>query len=161
MSSILRDNALSNLRRARAELVAMPKAALSFSVLNTWLDNNQYAILAAGQISGSQAEAWNGLPPLLSHAHNADPTVLDGVRDEIIASLDQTAARVEATQAVRPVLDALILKVGDAKLSTLLNEFRAHFGRFESGEFPRFFRWANLTATIRFMEHNRCRKPAR
>jgi hypothetical protein len=126
MVSALQENAIKNLREARGDLLSTQKQNLTFQILREWVSKNRGTLLAAGQIAGSQAMAYNSINNLLlGYENTLDKDILDAVRDSIVESLDATTKKVDGKQIVRPVLDELILRVKDTKLAALLNEFNA------------------------------------
>jgi hypothetical protein len=124
--SVLQDRAIEQLSEARTELIGIPKQDLSYAQLARWRDKWSGPILAAGQVAGSQAGAWNPVRQELDgRAHESNVDVLDAMRENVVASLDATMAAVDSRHIVRPVLEELILRVKDTKLATMLREFNA------------------------------------
>jgi hypothetical protein len=124
--SILQEAAVKNLRELRSELLATQKQNLTFAILVAWHSKSRDAILAAGQVLGSPASTWNPMSQRLhGYAKTTDPDILDAIRDGLVESIDSMITAVDSKQTVRPVLDELILKIKDTKLSTLLKEFNA------------------------------------
>jgi hypothetical protein len=122
----LHELAITGLRQAREELTAEKKGNLSYQFLAQWLKKYDAKIRVAGQRTGNPVRFLIGLQRELSgHHQTSDPEILDAVRDRIVEHIDAALLSLDRSQIVRPVLDELILKVKDTKLSTLLKEFNA------------------------------------
>lgn len=116
--------AIDGLRAEREKLIALKKIDLSYAVLSKWSETGHEAFLRANGVLGAINLVDNSIRNLM-HGYKtiSDIDLLEDVRDCIVAKLDGTILSIDKTRVVRSVLEELILKVKDTKLSTLLNEF--------------------------------------
>jgi hypothetical protein len=115
--------AVQGLRDARAELIQIPKSELSRSKLTEWSRNWSAKFLMA-EGSGGGLIRGNIRQYMQGHNHS-DIDVFDEVRSRIVDLLDRNIRGIDEQETVVPILDELILRVADTKLSTLLREFNA------------------------------------
>lgn len=111
--SALTDAKLKLLHGFRAGIFHLNKADLTPQALSAYQPSSRWAglINPLGQFIGS-----------ISAIHDID--ALDAARDEIVRMVDASISSLSGVP-VRPLLEDLIVKVKDAKLSTLLREFNA------------------------------------
>jgi hypothetical protein len=117
--SALTDAKLKLLHGFRAGILDLNKADLTPQALNAYWSANHSAIQPMG------AGLNNPLGQLIgsmSAIHDID--ALDAARDEIVRMVDASISSLSGVP-VRPLLEDLIVKVKDAKLSTLLREFNS------------------------------------
>jgi len=117
--SALTEFKLKSLREFRASILELKKDELTFPALQKCAADNWKKVTPMG------AHLVNPLGNLMRTFEGVeDVDVLDAARDQVIAMIDGSIASL-AGGPVRPILDDLILKVKDTKLSTLLKEFNA------------------------------------
>jgi hypothetical protein len=117
--SALTDAKLKLLHGFRAGILDLNKADLTPQALSAYWSANHSAIQPMG------ANLINPLGQFIgsiSAIHDID--ALDAARDEIVRMVDASISSLSGVP-VRPLLEDLIVKVKDAKLSTLLREFNA------------------------------------
>lgn len=123
VSDTIRQHAVSGLREAREELLAIPKETLTYPAIAKWLEKWVRRMSQAESAGGGLIYAN---VCMYLQGHDASPyDVLYEVCLRIVALLDTNIVGIDSSQTVVPVLDGLILKVADTKLSTLLKEFNA------------------------------------
>lgn len=88
----------------------------------TYIAMEQYLVANRGAVDA--VSGYNQIIRLLAPYRDVtDLAVLEAVRQEIAGIVDQFIRNAQSQQEVRSVLQELVLKVKDAKLSALLNEF--------------------------------------
>ena len=116
--TILQQHTIRRLREFRAGLLAIKDHDLSYKTMEVFLVENRDAVDAIF--------SYNTIIRMLAlHQKTTDLSILEAVRQEVVAILDQQITQTDASEIVRPILDDLILKITDVKLATLLNEFNA------------------------------------
>ena len=108
---------IEKLHQFRAGLLAVAKADLKPKLISVYWESNRDKLRPSGMTD-------NVGRFIQTIADIEDIDALDGARDEIVRMLDSAIGALSAAN-VRPVLDELIVRVKDAKLATLLNEFNA------------------------------------
>jgi hypothetical protein len=117
--SALTEFKLKLLHEFRANLLDLRKDQLTLPLLQKCVSDNYKSVTPMG------ANLVNPLGQLIgTFAGIEDVDVLDAARDQVVAMIDGSIASL-AGQPVRSILEDLILKVKDTKLSTLLKEFNA------------------------------------
>jgi hypothetical protein len=101
----------------RADLISLKKAELTPTLISNLFDNHRGKLRAAGNV-----DLFGRY--ILSISNVDDVEALDAARDEIVRMVDVSLTALSG-EPVRPILDDLILKVKDTKLSALLKEFNA------------------------------------
>jgi hypothetical protein len=117
--SALTEFKLKLLHDLRASILELKKDQLTLPIFAKCVSDNWSKVTPMG------AGLVNPLGNLMRTFEGAeDVEVLDAARDQVIAMIDGSIASL-AGEPARPILDDLILKVKDTKLSTLLKEFNA------------------------------------
>jgi hypothetical protein len=117
--SALTDFKLKLLHEFRISILELKKDELTLPVLAKRVADNWKKVTPMG------AGLVNPLGNLMGTFEGAeDVEVLAAARDQVVEMIDRSIASL-AGEPVRPILDDLILKVKDTKLSTLLKEFNA------------------------------------
>jgi hypothetical protein len=108
---------VDKLNTFRVGLLDLKKADLTPKLISSYWESNRDKLTPSGitDTLGRYIQRLGGID---------DVDALDGGRDELIRMIDETIVTLSHTD-VRPILDDLILKVKDEKLSTLLREFNA------------------------------------
>jgi hypothetical protein len=118
--SPLLQHRIKSFQEFRAGLLDLKKADLTHQVLVDYRYGN------ASKLAGIAGGTHNQIGYLLESVKSIDDVdVLDSARDELIKIIDGCLTGMTGQGHVRPILDDLILKVKDTKLSTLLREFNA------------------------------------
>ncbi|MDO9385025.1 MAG: hypothetical protein Q7T86_19435 [Hyphomicrobiaceae bacterium] len=105
----------------RAGLLGLKKDDLTYQVLSEYRNGPGLKMLA-----GMAAGTNNQIGQFLESLRGIDDVdVLDSARDELVKIVDDCIVGMTGQGEVRSVFGDLILKVKDAKLSTLLREFNA------------------------------------
>jgi hypothetical protein len=117
--SVLQQHTVRSLRSFRENLLAISRKDLTYAVLSDFvLTKNRPTLLLAGLV--------NNIGQLLQpYADTTDIEILEAVRSTIVERVDGSISAIDAQASVRSVLDELIPKIKDTKLSTLLIEFNA------------------------------------
>jgi hypothetical protein len=117
--SALTELKLKLLHEFRRGLLDLKKEELTFAVLSSYWETRHANVrpMGAGLINplGNYISSLIGIE---------DIDALDAARDEIVKMVDASILSLDGVP-VRPILDDLILKIKDVKLSTLLHEFNA------------------------------------
>jgi hypothetical protein len=117
--SALTEFKLKLLHELRANILDLKKDQLTAATLAKCVGDNWNKVTPMG------AGLVNSLGNLMRTFEGAEGVdVLDAARDQVIAMIDGSIATLGG-EPVRPILDDLILKVKDRKLSTLLKEFNS------------------------------------
>jgi hypothetical protein len=113
----LQEVKLKKLHEFRTGLLGLNKADLTPKLISSYWESNRDKLSPSGIVDnlGRRIQTFGGID---------DVDALDGARDELVKMLDDTIASLSGAD-VRPILDDLILKIKDVKLSTLLREFNA------------------------------------
>ena len=113
----LQEVKLKKLHEFRTGLLGLNKADLRPKLISSYWESNRNKLIPSGIVDnlGRRIQTFGGID---------DVDALDGARDELVKMLDDTIASLSGAD-VRPILDDLILKIKDVKLSTLLREFNA------------------------------------
>jgi hypothetical protein len=118
--SFLTQHRIKSFQAFRAGLLDLNKAELSYQALFDYRHNN--ALKLAGIAPGTH----NQIGHLLESVKGIDDVdVLDSGRDELVRIIDDCLTGFTGQGQVHSILDDLILKVKDTKLSTLLKEFNS------------------------------------
>jgi hypothetical protein len=108
---------LAKLNDFRAGLLSVKKENLTAKALHQYWESNRDKLRPSGIV--------DNLGRYLQTIADIDDTdALDGARDDLVRMVDITITSLNGAD-VRPILDDLITKVKDAKLSSLLREFNA------------------------------------
>lgn len=115
---------VETLRGLREKLLDIKKDKLSYHALEQCVVQNRDGLDMAHSV---------GVPLLYNvvikfiagHENNTNVDVLDDIRHRIVELIDGAITKIDSQEIVRPVLDDLILRVKDMKLSTMLKEFNA------------------------------------
>ena len=119
----LRASLIKDYQAAREALLKPAKANLNYDVLSDWLNRWIGSIRRLTPLEGNGLEvdirmAFSGMEGM------SDVSVLDDLRARIVGKLDQTLSKLEQSHVSRPMIDELIARVKDSKLSEMLKEFR-------------------------------------
>jgi hypothetical protein len=108
---------LKKLHEFRTGLLDIQKADLTPKAISHYWESNRDKLRPSGLVDnvGRYIQSIQDVD---------DVDALDGARDELVRMVDATIASLNAAD-VRPILEDLILKIKDIKLSTLLREFNA------------------------------------
>jgi hypothetical protein len=116
--TVLQQYTVQRLRQFRDGLLAIDHGDLNYKSMEIHLVENRGDVDAV--------YGYNPIIRLLSpHQKTTDPTILEAVRQEVVRIVDDHILQADSQQIVRPILDDLVLKIKDTKLSTLLKEFNA------------------------------------
>lgn len=125
MSANIKRRAIQELRAVRQELVDIRKDELAYGRLVEWHTKSSRTF----QLASANGGIINLGSQLMRHLNGLnvmeDREVLDDARSLMVEMLDRNITQIDRSEVVRPVLEELILKVTDTKLSTLLKEFNA------------------------------------
>jgi hypothetical protein len=106
---------LKKLHEFRTGLLDPKKANLTAKAIYSYWESNRDKLRPVGMV--------DNLGRYIQSIQDVDDVdALDGVRDELVRMVDATIASLSGAN-VRPILEDLILKIKDVKLSTLLREF--------------------------------------
>lgn len=120
----LTQQTIEKVRLCREALINIPKAELTSKVVNEWLDEWEPVFKRADSITGRAM--WVVIDnPFRGFEDETDVEVWLDIRDKVVAIIDENLSLLDSAQAIKPVLEQLILKVKDDKLSTLLKEFNS------------------------------------
>jgi hypothetical protein len=109
---------LKSLREMREELVGMNKSDLTFKTLNDLLPKYRSGLAGSG--------VYNRVSNMMSaHQYAEDIDLLNAVRFDTVAMVDEAIVAVDGEQAVQPILEQYIPRVTDTKVANLLSEFNA------------------------------------
>jgi hypothetical protein len=109
---------LKSLREMREELVGMNKSDLTFKKLNDLLPQYRSGLAGSG--------VYNRVSNMMSaHQYAEDIDLLNAVRFDTVAMVDEAIVAVDGEQAVQPILEQYIPRVTDTKVANLLSEFNA------------------------------------
>jgi hypothetical protein len=122
--SITKTYIVRSLRDFREKLLEIKKEDLSYKTLEQWLVVNRSATDLV-LVNHGPALYNEIIRHLVGHQNNTDVDVLDEVRHEFVPLIDAAILQMDSQEIVRPVLDELVSRVTDTKLSTLLNELNA------------------------------------
>jgi len=120
----LKAHIIKKLQKAREALLVIPKDRLIGQVMLAWYEEWRLILTRADSVSGLilpveisdyMAGFWG--------AEDNDVCLI--LRTRIIELIDQSIQAVDEKQQVKPILEDLITKVSDTKLSTLLREFNS------------------------------------
>jgi len=114
--------AIEDLRRSREDLLSIRKGQLSFDVIYRWLEKWASAFRRAETIKADLI-VFNIQRRLAGFESVQDIEAFNELRGVFITYLDEVIVGIDKTQVVKPILDELISKVKDTKLSMLLLEF--------------------------------------
>lgn len=120
----LRERILSQLRTSRKALLDIPKDKLSGKMISEWIKYWDSEFSRARSIT----DVFTGIhiSTIIRGSENeTDTDVCLDLRTLIINEVDEVILKVDSSQIVTPILDDLILKIANTKLSTLLKEFSA------------------------------------
>ncbi|MEI6228978.1 MAG: hypothetical protein WCP11_03075 [Candidatus Saccharibacteria bacterium] len=120
----LRDRILSQLRASRKALLDIPKNKLSGKMIVEWQKYWDSEFNRARSIT----DIFTGvhISTIIRGSENeTGPDVCLDLRTLIVNEVDEIILKVDSKQIVTPILDDLISKIADTKLSTLLKEFSA------------------------------------
>ena len=108
---------IKKLNEFRAGLLGLKKADLTPKVISSYWESNSDKLRPSGIVDnvGRYIQAIADID---------DTDALDGARDDLVRMVNITITSLSGAD-VRPILDDLVAKVRDAKLSTLLREFNA------------------------------------
>jgi hypothetical protein len=108
---------IKKLREFRTGILDLKKAELTPKLISSYWESNRDKLRPSGIVD-------NFGRYIQTIADIDDVDALDGARDDLVRMLDATIASLSGAD-VRPILDDLIPKIKDIKLSTLLREFNA------------------------------------
>jgi hypothetical protein len=115
--STLTEVKLTKLHEFRTGLLNLKKSDLTPKAIFDYWESNRDKLRPSGVV--------DNLGRFIQSIQDIDDKdALDGARDNLVAMIDATITAVGGA-AVRPILDDLILKIKDTKLSTLLREFNS------------------------------------
>ena len=119
----IKKHAIDGLREAREELLSSIPTGLTYAKIFSWYEKWLGRIQ---QAEGAGANIIRQNITMYIQGHNTSPhDVLHEICLRIVGLLDRNIQAIDQTETVFPVLDGLILKISDTKLSTLLKEFNA------------------------------------
>ncbi len=119
----LRKQVMSELRQSREELLTEKKVELTFPTFARWWTRWALSFRKADGIGASPPIEVNLQHFLAGHERATDVEVLADLRSRAVGLLDDVISSVDSKEPVRPVLEELIRRVRDPKLSALLSEF--------------------------------------
>jgi hypothetical protein len=115
---------VETLRGLREKLLDIKKDKLSYNALQQCVVQNRDGLDMAHSVGVPLL--YNIVIKFISgHENNTNVDVLDDLRHRIVELIDGAITKIDSQEIVRPVLDDLILRVKDMKLSTMLKEFNA------------------------------------
>lgn len=103
-------------------MINVPKDQLSGAIFTKWLDKWESIFKRADSIANTNLWIFIDKPTRGFEDETDTEACLD-IRSRIVEILDAAISKLDSTQVMKPILDQLILKVKDDKLSTLLKEF--------------------------------------
>lgn len=120
----LKEHIVNGLRESRAELLNYNKSQLNGKQIWAWYQKWKNILIQ------SDASSGHLLPTNIEFKMNGfwniqDPDLCIELRGKIVMLIDNVVKAVDSKQNVRPVLEELILKIANTKLSTLLIEFNS------------------------------------
>lgn len=122
----LSQKALEEIRASREALLGIKKESLCGKSIVQWFKQWESAFSRAETILSGSLLAINVWRHMKGYEHETDLEILNEIRLKMVDTLDWAIRAIDNTQpTVKPILDELILKVSDTKLSTLLKEFNA------------------------------------
>lgn len=123
VAASLKQHAVAGLRKAREDLLTEPKETLTHQIVLNWY---RKWVQQIQQAEGAGANIMRQNIAMYLQGHEASTyDVIYDVCLRIVGLLDRNIMNLDNSQTVIPVLDGLILKVADTKLSTLLKEFNS------------------------------------
>jgi hypothetical protein len=118
----LKEVTIKKLREARQQLLEISKDNLTGFAIQAWYTPNVSVFQRSDSMSGHLLQT-NIVYKMQGSWQETDADVCIILRTQLIELIDQSINAINSAQQVRPVLEDLILKVSDTKLSTLLKEF--------------------------------------
>jgi hypothetical protein len=116
--------AVEGLRSCRESLLSIPKNELVGKEISEWVSRSN--VLFEKSDTVTHKCLWLRVNKAIEGFENEeDIEACIDIRDNIVEFIDEHLLILDSTQNVRPVLDELILKIPNNKLSTLLKEFNS------------------------------------
>jgi len=118
----LKEHVVTKLRECREDILNISKDKLTGAVISNWFQKWHSTFNRADTISG-QLLPINIKMRMDGFWDEVDPDVCLELRVRVVELIDDSIMSVDSKQIIKPILEDLISKVADTKLSTLLKEF--------------------------------------
>lgn len=120
----LKQNIINHLQNSRKELLNIPKESLIGPIMLEWYRKSQTYLSRADSVSGHLLPA-NIERKMNGFWEERDVEVCLALRTTIVDLIDNSIMAIDSKQEVKPILEDLISKISDTKLSTFLKEFNS------------------------------------